>query len=106
MRISEPLIRREMRASEPFEPSSICEQVRGSRLVLGRRFGRRFVFGRFWSLLVVIWGVVLVVVSFWSFLVAFGRRMGRRFVLVVFGRFWALYGASFCFGRFWSLLML
>ncbi len=43
---------------------------------------------------------------FWSFLVAFGRRMGRRFVLVVFGRFWASYGASFCFGRFWSLLML
>ena len=57
-----------MRASEPFEPSSICEQVRGSRLVLGRRFGRRFVFGRFWSLLGVVWGVVL----FWSFLVAFG----------------------------------
>ena len=69
-----------MRASEPFEPPSICEQVRGSRLVLGRRFGRRFVFGRFWasygasfcfgrfwSLLGVVWGVVL----FWSFLVAF-----------------------------------
>ncbi len=73
-----------MRASEPFEPSSICEQVRGSRLVLGRRFERRFVFGRFWSLL----GVVLVFVSF----------------LVVFGRFWTSYGASFCFGRFWSLL--
>ncbi len=104
MRISEPLNRREMRASEPCEPSSIYEQVRGSRLVLGRRFGRRFVFGRFWSLLVVVWGVVLVVVSFfgrfrsllgvvwgvvlfWSFLVAFGRRMRRRFVLVVFGRF-------------------
>jgi hypothetical protein len=88
MRIIEPLNRREMRASEPFEPSSICKQVRGSRLVLGRRFGRRFVFGHFWSLLVVVWGVVLVVVSF----------------LVVFGRFWASYGTSFCFGRFWSLL--
>jgi hypothetical protein len=36
-------------------------------------------FGRFWSFLGVVWGVVL----FWSFLVAFGRRMGRRFVLVV-----------------------
>ncbi len=94
---------RDMRASEPFEPSSICERVRGIRLVLGRRFGRRFVFGRFWSLLIVVWGAVLVVrvlgrfwsllgvawgvVLFWSFLVAFGRRMGRRLVLVVFGRY-------------------
>ena len=74
--------------------------MRGSRLVLGRRFGRRFVFGRFWSLLIVVWGAVLVVrvfgrfwsllgvvwdiVLFWSFSVAFGRRMGRRLVLVVF----------------------
>ena len=57
--------------------------MRGCRLVLGRRFECRFVFGRFWSLLGVVWGVVL----FWSFLVAFGRRMVRRFVLVVFGRF-------------------
>ncbi len=102
MRISAPS-RSDMRASEPFEPSSICERVRESRLVLGRRFGRRFVFGRFWSLLIVVWGAVLVVrifgrflsllgvawgvVLFWSFLVAFGRRMGRRLVLVVFGRF-------------------
>ncbi len=66
MRISELLNRREMRAIEPFELSSICGQVRGSRLALGRRFGRRFVFGQFWSLLV-----------------AFGRRI----FLVVFGRF-------------------
>jgi hypothetical protein len=44
------------------------------------------VFGRFWSLLDVVWGVVL----FWSFLVAFGRRMGRRFVLVVFVAFDAI----------------
>ena len=95
-----------MRGSEPCEPSSICEQVRGSRLVLGRRFGRRFVFGRFWSLLIVVWGAVLVVPRFWSFMVDFGRRMGRRFVLVVFGRFWASYEVSFCFGRFGSLLML
>ncbi len=50
---------------------------------MGRRFGRRFVFGHFWSLLSVVWGVVL----FWSFLAAFERRMERRFVLVVFGRF-------------------
>ncbi len=64
-----------MRASEPFEPSSIWEKVRGSRLVLGRRFGRRFVFGRLWSLFGVVWGVVLAVVS----------------ILVVFGRFWASY---------------
>ncbi len=83
MRTSAPLSRRDMRAREPFEPSSICEQVRESHLVLGRRFGRRFVFDRFWSLLGVVWGVVL----YWSFLVAFGRRMGRRIVLVVFGRF-------------------
>ena len=27
MRASEPLSRRDMRVSEPFEPSSICEQV-------------------------------------------------------------------------------
>ncbi len=71
-----------MQASEPVEPSSICELVRGCRLVLGCRFGRRFIFGRFWSHLGVVWGVL-----FWSFLVAFGRRMGRRFVLVFFGRF-------------------
>ncbi len=98
MRASEPLSRLDMRASKPFELPSICEQVRGSRLVLGRRFGRRFVFGRFWLLLIVVWGAILVVrvfgrfwsllgvvwgvVLFWSFLVAFGRR----FVLVVFGR--------------------
>ncbi len=86
MRISAPS-RRDMRASEPFEPSSICERVRGSRLVLGRRFGRRFVFGRFWSLLIVVWA------PFWS-----------SAFLVVFGRFWASHGGSFCFGRFWSLL--
>ncbi len=50
---------------------------------MGRRFGSRFVFGRFWSLLGVVWGFVL----FWSFLVAFGHRMRRLFDLVVFGRF-------------------
>ncbi len=87
MRASEPLSRHDMRASEALEPPSICEQVRGSRLVLGRRFGRRFVFGRFWPLLIVVWGAVLVV-----------RVFGH------FGRFWASYGASFCFDRFWSLL--
>jgi hypothetical protein len=85
MQISEPLSRREMRASEPFEPSSICEQVRGSRLVLGRRFGRRFVFGRFWLLLVAFGRRMGR--RFGRSLVAFGRRMGRRFVLVAFGRF-------------------
>ena len=73
-----------MRASEPFEPSSICERVRGSRLVLGRRFGRRFVFGRFWSLLIVVWGAVLVV--------------------RVFGRFWSLLGVAWGVVLFWSLL--
>jgi hypothetical protein len=74
-----------MRASEPFEPSSICEQVRGSRLVFwallgvvlffGRRFGRRFVFGRFRASSCFL-GVGLGVVSFWG---AFGRRIVRRF---------------------------
>ncbi len=66
--------------------------MRGSGLVLGRRFGRRFIFGHFGSLLIVVWGAVLVVrvfgrPRFWFFLVAFGRRMGRRFVLADFGRF-------------------